>query len=103
MTPEDLKLLVEKHHESIIHDIKALIIEALILEYNTRPLPKTGYKYKRNIYDRLKDKEYLSPNKLLDTTLSILNREMVDLSSSERRDLLQLIVPIIYKYNQSKD
>jgi hypothetical protein len=51
----------------------------------------------------LKDKEYLSPNKLLDTTLSILNREMVDLSSSERRDLLQLIVPIIYKYNQSKD
>lgn len=99
MTLEDLKLLVEKHHESIIHDI-----EALILEYNTRPLPKTGYKkYKRNIYDRLKDKEYLSPNKLLDTTLSILNREMVDLSSSERRDLLQLIVPIIYKYNQSKD
>ena len=99
MTLEDLKLLVEKHHESIIHDI-----EALILEYNTRPLPKTGYyKYKRNIYDRLKDKEYLSPNKLLDTTLSILNREIVDLSSSERRDLLQLIVPIIYKYNQSKD
>lgn len=98
MTLEDLKLLVEKHHESIIHDI-----EALILEYNTRPLSKTGYKYKRNIYDRLKDKEYLSPNKLLDTTLSILNREMVDLSSSERRDLLQLIVPIIYKYNQSKD
>lgn len=97
MTLEDLKLLVEKHHESIIHDI-----EALILEYNTRPLPKTGYKYKRNIYDRL-NKEYLSPNKLLDTTLSILNREMVDLSSSERRDLLQLIVPIIYKYNQSKD
>lgn len=48
MTLEDLKLLVEKHHESIIHDI-----EALILEYNTRPLPKTGYKYKRNIYDRL--------------------------------------------------
>ena len=69
MTLEDLKLLVEKHHESIIHDI-----EALILEYNTRPLPKTGYKYKRNIYDRLKDKEYLSPNKLLDTTLSILNK-----------------------------
>lgn len=99
MTLEDLKLLVEKHHESIIHDI----VEALILEYNTRLLPKTGYKYKRNIYDRLKDKEYLSPNKLLDTTLSILNGEMVDLSPSERRDLLQLIVPIIYKYNQSKD
>ena len=36
MTIEDLKLLVEKHHESIIHDI-----EALILEYKTRPLPKT--------------------------------------------------------------
>ena len=37
MTIEDLKLLVEKHHESIIHDI-----EALILGYKTRPLPKTG-------------------------------------------------------------
>lgn len=97
MTIEDLKLLVEKHHESIIHDI-----EALILEYKTRPLPKTGYKYRRNIYDKLQEKNLLSPNKLLDTTLSILNREMVDLSSSERRDLLQLIVPIIYKYNQSK-
>lgn len=96
MTIEDLKLLVEKHHKSIIHDI-----EALILEYKTRPLPKTGYKYRRNIYDKLQEK--LSPDKLLDTTLSILNREMVDLSSSERRDLLQLIVPIIYKYNQSKD
>lgn len=45
MTIEDLKLLVEKHHKSIIHDI-----EALILEYKTRPLPKTGYKYRRNIY-----------------------------------------------------
>ena len=45
MTIEDLKLLVEKHHESIIHDI-----EALILGYKTRPLPKTGYKYRRNIY-----------------------------------------------------
>ena len=44
MTIEDLKLLVEKHHKSIIHDI-----EALILEYKTRPLPKTGYKYRRNI------------------------------------------------------
>lgn len=98
MTIEDLKLLVEKHHKSIIHDI-----EALILEYKTRPLPKTGYKYRRNIYDKLQEKNLLSPNKLLDTTLSILNREMVDLSSSERRDLLQLIVPIIYKYNQSKD
>lgn len=98
MTLEDLKLLVEKHHDSIIHDIKALIFE-----YNTRPLPKTGYKYKRNIYDRLGDKGYLYSNKLLDLTLSILNRELVDLSSSERRDLLQLIVPIIYKYNQSKD
>lgn len=97
MTIEDLKLLVEKHHKSIIHDI-----EALILEYKTRPLPKTGYKYRRNIYDKLQEKNLLSPNKLLDTTLSILNREMVDLSSSERRDLLQLIVPIIYKYNQSK-
>lgn len=45
MTIEDLKLLVEKHHESIIHDI-----EALILEYKTRPLPKTGYKYIEEIY-----------------------------------------------------
>lgn len=92
MTIEDLKLLVEKHHESIIH-------EALILEYKTRPLPKTGYKYRRNIYDKLQEKNLLSPDKLLNTTLQILSREQVDLSSTERRELLQLIVPVIYKYN----
>ena len=103
MTIEDLKLLVEKHHKSIIHDI-----EALILEYKTRPLPKTGYKYRRNIYDRniydkLQEKNLLSPDKLLNTTLHILSREQVDLSSTERRELLQLIVPVIYKYNQNND
>lgn len=101
MTIEDLKLLVEKHHESIIHDI-----EALILEYKTRPLPKTGYKYRRNIYniyDKLQEKNLLSPDKLLNTTLHILSREQVDLSSTERRELLQLIVPVIYKYNQNND
>lgn len=95
MTIEDLKLLVEKHHESIIHDI-----EALILEYKTRPLPKT---YRRNIYDKLQEKNLLSPDKLLNTTLHILSREQVDLSSTERRELLQLIVPVIYKYNQNND
>lgn len=99
MTIEDLKLLVEKHHESIIHDI----IEALILEYKTRPLPKTGYKYRRNIYDKLQEKNLLSPDKLLNTTLHILSREQVDLSSTEIRELLQLIVPVIYKYNQNND
>lgn len=93
MTIEDLKLLVEKHHESIIHDI-----EALILEYKTRPLPKTGY-----IYDKLQEKNLLFPDKLLNTTLHILSREQVDLSSTERRELLQLIVPVIYKYNQNND
>lgn len=105
MTIEDLKLLVEKHHKSIIHDI-----EALILEYKTRPLPKTGYKYRRNIYDKLQEKNLLSPDKLLNTTLHILSttlhilsREQVDLSSTERRELLQLIVPVIYKYNQNND
>lgn len=98
MTIEDLKLLVEKHHESIIHDI-----EALILEYKTRPLPKTSYKYRRNIYDKLQEKNLLSPDKLLNTTLHILSREQVDLSSTERRELLQLIVPVIYKYNQNND
>lgn len=106
MTIEDLKLLVEKHHESIIHDI-----EALILEYKTRPLPKTGYKYRRNIYykyrrniyDKLQEKNLLFPDKLLNTTLHILSREQVDLSSTERRELLQLIVPVIYKYNQNND
>lgn len=98
MTIEDLKLLVEKHHESIIHDI-----EALILEYKTRPLSKTGYKYRRNIYDKLQEKNLLSPDKLLNTTLHILSREQVDLSSTERRELLQLIVPVIYKYNQNND
>lgn len=96
MTIEDLKLLVEKHHKSIIHDI-----EALILEYKTRPLPKTDYKYRRNIYDKLQEKNLLS--KLLNTTLHILSREQVDLSSTERRELLQLIVPVIYKYNQNND
>lgn len=60
MTIEDLKLLVEKHHESIIHDI-----EALILEYKTRPLPKTGYKYRRNIYDKLQEKNLLSPRQII--------------------------------------
>lgn len=99
MTIEDLKLLVEKHHKSIIHDI----IEALILEYKTRPLPKTGYKYRRNIYNKLQEKNLLSPDKLLNTTLQILSREQVDLSSTERRELLQLIVPVIYKYNQNND
>lgn len=94
MTIEDLKLLVE----SIIHDI-----EALILEYKTRPLPKIGYKYRRNIYDRLQEKNLLFPDKLLNITLQILSREQVDLSSTERRELLQLIVPIIYKYNQKND
>lgn len=98
MTIEDLKLLVEKHHESIIHDI-----EVKILEYNIRPLPIAGYRYKRCIYDRLKDRGLLSPDKLLNTTISILNREKVDLSSTERMELLQLIVPIIYKYNQNND
>lgn len=98
MTIEDLKLLVEKHHESIIHDI-----EALILKYKTRLLPKTGYKYRRNIYDKLQEKNLLSPDKLLNTTLQILSREQVDLSSTERRELLQLIVPVIYKYNQNND
>lgn len=98
MTIEDLKLLVEKHHKSIIHDI-----EALILEYKTRPLPKTGYKYRRNIYDKLQEKNLLSPDKLLNTILHILSREQVDLSSTERRELLQLIVPVIYKYNQNND
>lgn len=98
MTIEDLKLLVEKHHESIIHDI-----EALILEYKTRPLPKTDYKYRRNIYDKLQEKNLLFPDKLLNTTLHILSREQVDLSSTERRELLQLIVPVIYKYNQNND
>lgn len=98
MTIEDLKLLVEKHHKSIIHDI-----EALILEYKTRPLPKIGYKYRRNIYDKLQEKNLLSPDKLLNTTLHILSREQVDLSSTERRELLQLIVPVIYKYNQNND
>lgn len=102
MTIEDLKLLVEKHHKSIIHDI-----EALILEYKTRPLSKTGYKYsykyRRNIYDKLQEKNLLSPDKLLNTTLHILSREQVDLSSTERRELLQLIVPVIYKYNQNND
>lgn len=101
MTIEDLKLLVEKHHKSIIHVIHD--IEALILEYKTRPLPKTGYKYRRNIYDKLQEKNLLSPDKLLNTTLHILNREQVDLSSTERRELLQLIVPVIYKYNQNND
>lgn len=96
MTIEDLKLLVEKHHKSIIHDI-----EALILEYKTRPLP--GYKYRRNIYDKLQEKNLLSPDKLLNTPLHILSREQVDLSSTERRELLQLIVPVIYKYNQNND
>lgn len=96
MTIEDLKLLVEKHHKSIIHDI-----EALILGYKTRPLPKTGYKYRRNIYDKLQEKNLLSPDK--NTTLHILSREQVDLSSTERRELLQLIVPVIYKYNQNND
>lgn len=96
MTIEDLKLLVEKHHESIIHDI----VEALILEYKTRPLPKTGYKYRRNIYDKLQEKNLLSPDKLLNTTLQILSREQVDLSSTEIREL---IVPVIYKYNQNND
>lgn len=99
MTIEDLKLLVEKHHESIIHDI----IEALILEYKTRPLLKTGYKYRRNIYNKLQEKNLLSPDKLLNTTLQILSREQVDLSSTEIRELLQLIVPVIYKYNQNND
>lgn len=99
MTIEDLKLLVEKHHESIIHDI----VEALILEYKTRPLPKTGYKYRRNIYDKLQEKNLLFPDKLLNITLQILSREQVDLSSTERRELLQLIVPVIYKYNQNND
>lgn len=98
MTIEDLKLLVEKHHESIIHDI-----EALILGYKTRPLPKTGYKYRRNIYDKLQEKNLLSPDKLLNITLKILSREQVDLSSTEKRELLQLIVPVIYKYNQNND
>ena len=98
MTIEDLKLLVEKHHESIIHDI-----EALILEYKTRPLPKIGYKYRRNIYDKLQEKNLLFPDKLLNITLQILSREQVDLSSTERRELLQLIVPVIYKYNQNND
>lgn len=98
MTIEDLKLLVEKHHESIIHDI-----EALILEYKTRLLPKTDYKYRRNIYDKLQEKNLLFPDKLLNTTLHILSREQVDLSSTERRELLQLIVPVIYKYNQNND
>ena len=98
MTIEGLKLLVEKHHKSIIHDI-----EALILECKTRPLPKTGYKYRRNIYDKLQEKNLLSPDKLLNTTLHILSREQVDLSSTERRELLQLIVPVIYKYNQNND
>lgn len=98
MTIEDLKLLVEKHHESIIHDI-----EALILEYKIRSLLKTGYKYRRNIYDKLQEKNLLSPDKLLNTTLQILSREQVDLSSTERRELLQLIVPVIYKYNQNND
>ena len=98
MTIEDLKLLVEKHHESIIHDI-----EALIIVYNTRTLPKTGYKYRRNIYDKLQEKTLLSSDKLLNTTLQILSREQVDLSSTERRELLQLIVPVIYKYNQNND
>lgn len=97
MTIEDLKLLVEKHHESIIHDI-----EALILGYKTRPLPKTGYN-RRNIYDKLQEKNLLSPDKLLNITLKILSREQVDLSSTERRELLQLIVPVIYKYNQNND
>lgn len=85
MTIEDLKLLVEKHHKSIIHDIKALI-----LEYKTRPLPKTGYKYRRNIYiyDKLQEKNLLFPDKLLNITLQILSREQVDLSSTERRELL---------------
>lgn len=62
MTIEDLKLLVEKHHKSIIHDI-----QGLKLEYKTRPLPKTGYKYRRNIYDKLQEKNLLSPDKLLNT------------------------------------
>ena len=93
MTIEDLKLLVEKHHESIIHIIHD--IEALILGYKTRPLPKTGYKYRRNIYDKLQEKNLLSPDKLLNITLKILSREQVDLSSTERRELLQLIVPVI--------
>lgn len=99
MTIGGLKLLVEKHHESIIHDI-----EALILEYKTRPLPKTGYKYRRNIYMiSYKKRTYYPPDKLLNTTLHILSREQVDLSSTERRELLQLIVPVIYKYNQNND
>ena len=82
---KDLKLLVEKHHKSIIHDI-----EALILEYKTRPLPKTGYKYRRNIYDKLQEKNLLSPDKLLNTTLQILSREQVDLSSTRKKGIITI-------------
>ena len=42
-----------------------MIIEALILEYKTRPLPKTGYKYRRNIYDKLQEKNPIIPRQII--------------------------------------
>ena len=88
-------------NEIINNDYFKKSLESEIFQYNNRPTPKQGYKYKRTPYDNLKDKGLFNVFDLTRLFVHIVNNDKVDNSKSERDAIVSLCLKCAgytYKY-----
>ena len=98
MTNNEYNQLIEKKFESnfdkIITDeyfIKAVSknISELIIQRESRPIPKPGYRYKNDWYDRMSKEDKLKPSFFLSHIVAVWIKK--SLLSSQERHVIEFI------------